>query len=224
MWRYVCSCWLLAVAAHAQTTDSLARKDFRPTGLRLGTDLIQLGKTMAGSSLQGFELNTDIDFYRYYLALDVGQWQREYQTLDGTYSNNGQYFRLGVDVNFLTKDPEGNMFFMGFRYGRSRFDENLRYTVTDTVFGDYTNERSHVGLTRGWGELVTGLRVKVWKGLWMGYTARFKFAPGSSATPDDWAVYEIPGYGIFEDKSYWGFNYQVFWRIPLRSARGLHPK
>ncbi|MFN8689036.1 MAG: DUF6048 family protein, partial [Cyclobacteriaceae bacterium] len=82
MWRYVCSCWLIAVAAHAQTTDSLARKDFRPTGLRLGTDLIQLGKTMAGSSLQGFELNADIDFYRYYLALDVGQWQREHQTLD----------------------------------------------------------------------------------------------------------------------------------------------
>ena len=33
---------------------------------------------------------------------------------DADYSNDGNYGRIGADVNFLTKDPDKNMFFFGY--------------------------------------------------------------------------------------------------------------
>jgi hypothetical protein len=63
-------------------------------------------------------------------------------------------------------------------------------------------------------EVTSGLRVKIISGFWMGFTARLKFAP--SATGGGLLVpYDMPGYGIISKDPYWGFNYQLFWRIPL---------
>ena len=194
-----------------EESDSLKRRAIqKPTGVRIGTDLIAIGKTVFDSPLSGWELNADVDFDRYYLALEYGSWARK-----DSVANDGRYFRIGVDVNFLLNDPDKNMFFLGFRYGRSTFDEQLNYQTTLADFGIIQKEISNQNATAGWGELTTGLRVKIWKYLWMGYTARMKFSPNVKGN-QELETYDIPGYGKTSKAVYWGFNYQVFWRIPLK--------
>lgn len=212
---------LLGVSSHAQDKkeagDSLRRIQ-KPTGVRIGTDLIAIGKTIFDSPLTGWEVNADVDFGRYYLALDYGSSSYKDSLDNGYYSNDGRYIRLGVDVNFLLKDPDKNMVFFGFRYGRSSFSEQLTYEFTADEFGPVLKEISNPNASAGWGELITGLRVKVWNPIWMGYTARLKFLPGVKGNPE-METYDIPGYGRTSKGMYWGFNYQIFYRIPLNKDK-----
>lgn len=212
---------LLAITAHAQDGkaefDSL-RRFRKPTGLRIGTDLIALGKTVFNSPLSGWELNADVDFGRYYLALEYGTWARKDSLRNGYYENDGRYIRLGVDINFLLKDPDRNMVFIGFRYGRSSFNENLTYITPVDDFGDIQTTISNANATAGWAEMTAGLRIKIWKPIWMGYTARMKFFPGVTGSPE-LETFDIPGYGKTAKSVYWGFNYQVFYRIPFQKQQ-----
>ena len=188
---------------------------YAPTGVRIGTDLISIGKSQFDPKFKGWEVNADIDFYRYYLAVDYGYWAKHLDIKNGTYENSGNYFRVGADVNFLLKDPDRNMFFMGYRYGQSNFDHSsnhIKYFVVDPQYGFSSSD---IGVSAHWMELTAGLRVKIWKMIWMGYTARFKFAPRAKGY-SEMQPFDIPGYGLFEKKIYWGFNYQIFFKIPVR--------
>jgi hypothetical protein len=218
---------LFSAAAFAQqadtvVVDSLTRISHRPTGVRIGTDLISLGKSQFQDDFTGWEINADIDFYRYFLALDYGSWGRTFTSdAAGHYSNDGTYWRAGIDVNFLVRDIDRNMFFIGFRYGRANFSENLNVIAFNDITQEYvTLDYAHSGIKAHWLELTSGLRVKVWKMLWMGYTARFKFGLkyGSS---ENIIPADVPGYGRTEKDSYWGFNYQIFIRLPLRKQQVL---
>jgi len=200
-----------------QAGDSLKRIQM-PTGVRIGTDLIAIGKTIFDSPQTGWELNADTDFGRYYLALDYGKSSRKDSLENGYYENDGRYIRVGVDINFLLTDPDKNMFFLGFRYGRSSFSEQLTYDYSADEFGPGLKNIANTNAKAGWGELTIGLRVKVWKAIWMGYTARLKFLPGVKGNPE-FETYDIPGYGKTFKSTYYGFNYQIFYRIPLRKEK-----
>lgn len=212
---------LLFVSTHAQdkkeASDSLKRIQ-KPTGVRIGTDLIAIGKTIFDRPLTGWEVNADVDFGRYYLALDYGSSSLKDSLDNGYYSNDGRYFRAGVDVNFLLKDPDRNMVFFGFRYGRSSFNEQLTYEFTAEEFGPVLKELSNPNGKAGWGELITGLRVKMGRSIWMGYTGRLKFLPGVKGN-SELETYDIPGYGRTSKGTYWGFNFQIFYRIPFQREK-----
>jgi hypothetical protein len=217
-----CLLLLMPVLTQAQPGEKQAKDTVRsvqlPTGLRFGTDLIALGKNYFQSPLASWEVNTDLDFGRYYLTFDYGHWDRTETIKNGLYRNDGVYWRLGVDINFLLKDPDKNMFFLGFRYGHSSFNEVLEYRFTSKEFGDIVLETTNFGVQARWGEITTGLRVKVWKMVWMGYTARMKIFPYIQ-NRQQMDVYEIPGFGLAAKKIYWGFNYQLFVRFPFRSEK-----
>ncbi|MBK8290310.1 MAG: hypothetical protein IPK96_04475 [Flammeovirgaceae bacterium] len=104
IFRYLLISWLLVslgIESLAQDLPSdSTRKFIRPTGIRLGTDVIRLGQTIAKSSFSGWELNADTDLGRYYPTFDYGHWKRDTPIENGTYSNDGRYIRLGVDYNF----------------------------------------------------------------------------------------------------------------------------
>lgn len=210
--------FLSAAAQDKEDAGKSLKKIQKPTGLRIGTDLIALGKTAFGSPLSGYEVNADVDFGRYFLALDYGAWSRKDSLDNGYYNNDGRYFRAGIDVNFLLKDPDKNMVFIGFRYGRSMYREELNYEFTDDNFGEIQRALSNPEATASWGELTGGLRVKIWKFIWMGYTARMKFLPSVKNNPE-FETYDIPGFGKTSKNVYWGFNYQVFFRIPFRKEK-----
>ena len=201
------------------------KKDFTPTGIRVGTDLIDLGKTFVGKTFQGWEVNGDIDFANYYLTADIGSWSKDVILNNGEYTNGGTYYRLGVDINLLGKDPDKNMFFFGLRYGKSLFHESLNYNYTPTqLFPPGNYQVINGSVSGGWAELTSGLRVKVWKGFWMGYTARMKFSPTTKGNNSAMAPYDMPGYGIVSNQFWWGFNYQAFWRFAWKKDKPVIKK
>jgi len=205
-----------------ETADTAKIKpSYIPTGVRIGTDLISLVRTPIDDSFNGWEFNADVDFYRYYFALDYGHWERNWIAEEqAAYSNSGNYWRVGADVNFLKKDPDRNMFFLGLRYGRSKFSDQMLVTSSDPLFGDQTSLFSNDNVHASWVELTTGLRVKIWRIFWLGYTARLKFGLHFGDTPEMMPS-DVPGYGRADKDSYWGFNYQLFIRIPTRKAPPL---
>lgn len=208
---------ILSLPLTAQKNDSTkTRKDYWPTGIRIGTDLIALAKIPLSDQFDGWEVSADMDLDRYYFNVEMGNWEKSKISPGQSYSNSGNYFRVGADANFLLKDPDRNMFFIGLRYGRSSFREQLNYSISDAVFGDFQKTVSNESMTAGWGEITVGLRVKIWSELWMGYTARLKVAP-TVGTTGEFIPYDIPGYGLAAKKSYWGFNYQLYWRFPIRN-------
>ncbi|HEX8037683.1 MAG TPA: DUF6048 family protein [Chryseosolibacter sp.] len=197
-------------------TDTLKNK-YLPTGIRIGTDAISLVKTRVQTNFHGWEGNGEVDFGRYFLALEYGTWGRDLASDSASYANDGTYWRAGIDVNFLTQDPDRNVFFLGARYGRSVFSEAMTVTSADPYWGVLSDSFYHSGVNAWWLELTTGLRVKIWKMLWLGYTGRFKFALKADKTPE-MLPYDVPGFGRTDKETTWGFNYYVMMRIPIRKA------
>jgi hypothetical protein len=212
---------LSVVDAAAQTPDTVqtdsVRHKYLPTGIRLGTDLISLVKTRTQSNFHGWEANGEIDLDRYFLAVEYGTWGKDRGDDSASYSNQGTYWRAGIDVNFLTHDPDRNVFFLGARYGRSVFSERMSLISVDPTWGLLTDDFRHSGIHASWLELTAGLRVKLWKILWLGYTGRFKFGLKYDKT-EDMLPYDVPGFGTTDKETTWGFNYYVLIRIPLRKA------
>lgn len=193
------------------------RNKFLPTGIRVGTDLISLVKTRVQDDFNGWEIHGDIDFNRYYLALEYGTSGRNLNSDSAVYANTGKFWRAGVDVNFLTKDPDRNVFFLGARYGRSVYTESMSVQRYDRVWGFMADNFYHAGVNAWWIELTSGLRVKVWKILWLGYTGRFKFALSTDGT-EEMLPHDVPGFGRTDKETTWGFNYYLMIRIPVRKA------
>jgi hypothetical protein len=228
----MCGCLQYSLAQQKPPAKTPIKKDsverdtvknrFLPTGLRIGTDAIALIKSQTQSNFSGWEVNADVDFNRFYLAYDRGNWSRNFSSDSAQYSNRGNYWRIGADINFLLKDPDRNMFFIGYRYGKATFSEDLAITNYDKVWGKSVQQYSNNDVSANWKEITTGIRVKIWKFIWMGYTARFKFGLKPSGDlqilPTD-----VPGYGRTNKETTWGFNYQVFFRIPFRKMPPLPP-
>lgn len=210
-------------AANAQTDerDSIpqdsVRNRYMPTGVRIGYDVISPIKTTAQDNFEGWEIQGDVDFDRYYLAVDYGSWGRNLASDSTSYASTGRYWRIGVDVNFLTKDPDRNVFFLGARYGRSVFTESMHVVRYDPVWGAFDDTFHQSDVNASWVELATGLKVKIWKFLWLGYTARFKFALSPAGSPEMLA-YNVPGFGNTDKETAWGFNYYLMFRLPFRKA------
>lgn len=192
------------------------RNKFLPTGIRIGTDVLALAKSRFQNDFSGWEVNADIDFNRYFLAIDYGGWTRTFPNAFASYANDGTYWRVGADVNFLKKDPERNMFFFGARYGWAKFSETLRIIEEDEIWGTVARSYVNQDISARWLELTSGIRVKIYKIIWMGYTGRFKFSLKSSSDKAAMLPHDVPGFGRTDRGTYWGFNYQILIRIPFR--------
>jgi hypothetical protein len=206
--------FLFTLPVLAQRQDTIPENDYKPTGIRFGTDVFSLIRSPLDDSFQGWEVSADIDFYRFFLTAEAGHWGRTFTSPDEDYSNTGTYFRAGVDVNFLKKDPEKNMFFLGARYATSVFDETLTTQLNDT-WNRGASTFTNTATKATWGEVTFGLRVKVWKPIWLGYTARFKFALNTNEE-GNLVPHDVPGYGSTYKTTTWGFNYYLLYRIPFR--------
>lgn len=211
---------LLPEAARAQeqvVPDTTARR-FIPTGVRIGTDLIGIARGQFTNDFDGWEIAADVDFYRYYLVAEYGRWSVYDSISNGLYTNDGNYFRIGVDVNFLTKDPDKNMFFLGGRFGRSSFTDQAMYSYGAPEFDEYTVTVTNPNVVGTWVELTTGLKVRIWSFLWLGATGRLKFGldlDGNGALTS----YDVPGFGRNIKSSWWGINYYVLVRMPFSGRK-----
>jgi hypothetical protein len=206
----------LPLCAQDRIPDDSSRYRFLPTQIRIGTDLLAIGKGIYTDYFKGWEINVDADVYRrYYATVDYGSWSTNYQMNNGIYASDGRYFRVGVDINFLLKDPERNMFFVGVRRGHTNYRDYTDYSYTNPPFSGVQLHAENSNARANWNELTAGLRVRVWKFIWLGATGRIKFRY-SGKGQIDLVSYDVPGYGKTFKTSWYGINYQIFFRIPVR--------
>jgi hypothetical protein len=190
--------------------------NWKPIGIRAGIDLIGLVKTQVYDDRTDLDFAADIALNKYLLALEGGRYDRLYEGETYLYEVQGTYFRVGIDKNFMFKDREGTALFLGLRHGRARVNHQITYDFTDRDWGLFEgNRRTANGLNANWMELVAGLRVRIYRELWMGYTGRLKFGLKAEDTGGV-EIYDVPGYGLTSENSYWGFNYYLQYRIPFK--------
>jgi hypothetical protein len=206
--------------------DSTIKKTFAPMGLRIGVDVISLIKTQIQDDFTGWELSGDLDIHRYLLSAEVGGWGRSFRTdstdYSSTYQNTGRFWRAGIDVNFLTRDPERNAFFLGARYARSKYDETMSVNATDPIWGTVSSNHANKDLTARWFELDLGLKVKIYKFIWFGYRGSLKLGLKKNEHAEILS-HDVPGYGTTDRDTAWGFTYSVYFRIPFQPNRPILP-
>lgn len=189
-------------------------KDFRPTNLKISYDLIPLGEQLF-SDRGGNHLQASIDFYNYFLVAEYGTERARRGTDTYSYANDGWYWRIGPEVNFLKNDKKGNSLTFGLRYARSSFSDEIIYQITDSPFGNVAVTDGNLNGRAAWGEMTAGLNVNVWKGLYMGYTIRYKIFRSVKGI-GDFTPYDVPGFGQYRNENAAGFSYFIGWIIPLR--------
>jgi hypothetical protein len=192
-----------------------AKGKFIPSAIHAGVDLIGAGKTIIRDDVDWLNFYVGVDMYKYTFNVEYGIENRIVENTSSRYEASGNYFRIGPDVNFLFRDPDFSALFFGLRYGRTTFSDQLNYQVTDPVWGGYEGFLENEKLASGWGEVVAGMRVKLFQLAWFGFTGRFKFGV-KSFTDERLIPNYVPGYGRADLQTTWEFNYWLIFRLPLK--------
>lgn len=199
-------------------------KDWRPSAVRAGVDVYGLGRSALEGGYTRQEIQGDIDFYRYFAVVDLGREALEHATNAYGYNSRGTYYRLGLDVNLTPYNANRDVVFFGFRYAASTFNESLRFAYDVPYWGVEDVLSRNDGIKSRWIEAVAGIKVRVWQQLYMGYTIRAKLF-NSIRGAGSLVPYEIPGYGLNNGGSNFGFGYHVYYRLAFRDkAIPLKPK
>lgn len=130
----------------------------------------------------------------------AGQFVQEKNATTPVYNGQGEFARIGIDLNPLKKHPEQrSVLLVGIRAATGW--QQLSYAVSNT-------ELHNKWIADAWGEVVAGVQVDIVKGFNMGWAVRMKFLFTEKTHSDQSIPYYIPGYG-YRDSMKWGFNYYL---------------
>jgi len=215
---------LFAGTAYAQDTVSVAPIDTTAAVERIDTTaVVAKVKKPRAQIYQGTTVKLDIltpvlvcglnkwQMQQYEVAVNVRLKNHFYPTLEVgfggghteqgdtlTYDAYGGFFRAGLDVNPLRRNPESpHALLIGIRVGTG-----IQAQRTDC-----------------WGEIVAGCQVEIAKvkktAFYMGWQGRFKVLftrqPNGLTTEECWPIY-IPGFGHRSDLG-WGASYHLGWKF-----------
>lgn len=218
---------------YAQTeVDTTAQRAFsiRPSGLRIGVTLNDLIRTATNAADTRYSFQGDLAFGRFMLVTEYGVANTQQQNnpdrlaLPYTYDSQGSFLRVGVDVNLLKDreannyDAAGSILLFGLRFGRAQINDQLSYELVDPLWGTSVLTQENDGLVATWAEMTAGVKVEVFRNVFLGYNLRFKFAQGFSDEPE-LLPYYLPGFGRSDRPERFGFDYSVFYRIPLKRRK-----
>lgn len=194
--------------------DSLNKsRQFIPTGIRLGAEILGPALHAFGNQLVSYEFTVDTDFSNYNFMIELGHQQFAEKNGNVDYTMKGNFARIGPEVNFLSTDKQLNNFTFGLRYAWASFTETVIGDVVEDNWGavpvnfDTQKNRSY------WVEMTTGLKVRLYKGLFTGYVLRFRFLRSGTQPDVPFAPYYVPGFGLADRENTWGFRYYVMYRF-----------
>lgn len=207
---------LLSFLTFSQEQKKIEEKvkiDWKPYEVKLGVNLIRSGRTFLGAGLTTHELQGALALHHYSVVLDLGI--EENNRGDGyNYQSTGNYFRIGIDNNFVKDKSSGNDISIGLRYAQTNFKENLIYSK-DFGFGEQNISQQNPNVIARWAELNFNIRGKVASNLYMGMTLRWQMLRKMNGE-GDFKSYDIPGFGNTKRNNSTQFDYYLAWRIPFK--------
>lgn len=192
---------------------STDQKVWKPTGLRIGFDILSPILGAFDDSRTSWNFIADIDLKNFFLVLEGGFASDNEVGPRSNYSSEGSFVRIGPDANFLARDDELHVFFFGLRYAYANYNEILIGYEDNLTWGRIDVDMEQRGLSSSWIEMNTGLKIRIWQGLFTGYTLRFKFSRFSNTEDQQFETYFVPGYGLASRANNWEFNYYIFYRF-----------
>lgn len=169
-------------------------------GVTVGFNFFDAAMLIAGQSYASFDLNASVSLRNWFfptLECGLGFSDNHEEGTSMVYKTHpSPYVKVGIDYNFLYKSTPDYMAGLGLRCGWSR----PRYDITDaTLDAPYWGQDARFNITdqsvNAWfGEALAAVRVKIWQGLSLGWSIRYRFKikipDASNSTP-----WYIPGYG-----------------------------
>lgn len=203
-------------------TNKVTSKVYIPTGFRVGVDLLGPALHIFDDRTLSLEFTGELDFDKYSVMAEAGYQNFEEQNDNVYYHMSGSFIRIGPDANFLYRDNLLNSFTFGLRYARANFTETVYGNVSEPTWGDvpvaFNTENK-----AWWLEMNTGIKVRLYKGFFIGYIFRFRFLMQSTVPDVPFEPYYVPGYGRADFNTSWGFRYYVFYRFQW-AKKAIRPK
>ncbi|MEM9895759.1 MAG: DUF6048 family protein [Bacteroidota bacterium] len=187
--------------------------DFTPRDFSVAYNLVNAGTSLLNANRNTHEIQFSSTLYRYLLVIDFGTDDHQRGELTD-YTTTGQYFRAGIDRNFVNDISSGNVLALGIRYARSYFENELNHTLVQSI-GEASINYQNDELKARWFELNVNLRGKIVSNLYAGFTLRwqtFRKLRGEGTL----TAFEIPGFGTTRRNNSTAFDYYIMWRIPFR--------
>lgn len=193
--------------------------------IRLGINVLGLGLAFAPKQPLFIEANVEAEFGKWLANIDIGTSTKNqtYQQTNSTtqlstnYSNQAFFFKVGGDYNVIKKSVKKHLLFFGFRYAHANFSENIQQEKSDTLFGvtkqDLTNK-----VSANWLEGTFGMKVNIWKNLYVGYTLRYKTALWTSGSKE-FTLYDVPAFGKPSKNSNVSISYYVWYCFPVTKKK-----
>jgi hypothetical protein len=196
----------------------------RIKGIRIGYDISRIALLYLEPERKAFEVSADFEVkLNYYLTVEYGQQQVDLNKPIYHYASDGNYFRVGFDYNYARNKKnvsQYEMVFGGIRFGHSGYRQDASLLVLpENYWGTGTvGPLPLENLTANWFEITVGIRGEIFKNFFIGWSFRGKIMLWQKKDVN-MNAYNIPGFGAGNKKSNLGFNYYVYYRIPLYKTR-----
>lgn len=186
--------------------------------MSFGFNFFDAAMLLAGQKYASFDVWAELSLHNWIQpVVELGIGYADDTPEEGNYhykSKPSIYGKIGVNYNFLYKSNPDYQLHFGLRGGFSTF----RYDITDiTVNSSYWDQGNTFSIlnqkaTSLYGEVLAGIRVKIWKNISMGWDFRYHFKmktkQGSNSNP-----WFIPGYGA---NSPINASFSLIYTIPFK--------
>lgn len=236
MLRYTIStifllCFFLGTAQKKSKTIDLNPKDTtvykQPYGLRVGVDLSRLITGAFDDNYQGLEFVGDYRLsQKLFIAGELGNEKKTVAEDLYEFTASGSYFKVGVDYNtYGNWYGEQNMITLGGRFAISNFSQSVneyqlfdssRYWSAEDFVTGVGGPLEFNGRTKSWIEGVVGVKMELFKNLYLGGSVRLGILLSDPKDEAMWSLF-IPGFNKVTDNSRFGvgYNYSLSYLIPL---------
>ena len=203
---------LMAIPAFPQEQGT---KIMRYGGIRFGVDLVPFVGYFLTPQQKGAAVTADAEFRDgWFAVINAGYLDFNKEEADYTYHNNGRYLKIGINHNFVPREPgENEIIFWGLGFATSVFTHSADpVVIRNSYWGDYVTSVGPVKMRPFWVEMTAGIRVEMFRNFFMGWNVQGRFLlqlPDNEPEP-----YIVPGYGYTGKSFSVGFNYTLSFRIP----------
>lgn len=197
-------------------------------GISIGTDLAGIGSKAMGGDFLTAEVSVEANLKnRFFPIAEIGFGTTDTWSDRHThYKSSAPFFKIGMNYNTMYKKNNIGHLYVGLRYAFSSLTYDINNDNTegggeynpelkDEIWGGFTPSFHHNGLkaTMHWFELVCGIKVHVYKQIYMGWSVRMKYKISASPSEhgDPWFV---PGFGTY-DSSKMGLTYSLIYKLPF---------
>lgn len=171
-------------------------------GVSLGINFFDAIMMIAGQRRASFDLSGECSIHNWFFpAVEIGVGYADARPDDERFiykSSPSIYAKVGMNYNFLYKSNPDYQVFLGLRAGFSSYGYDISGIQPGSQYykGDEgPTAMSGLHATNFYGQLVAGLKVKIYRNFFMGWTFRYAFDIHQKYSDPDYPAWFIPGKG-----------------------------